>query len=116
MTSSNISSIREHVAQARGLLLTPEPDFTQVMPQLQAAAEGLQALAKAAPLDSGARARWKSEVAALRGDLRRLAALAQSGEEFMRGWGRVLGTGTYSPDGALQPLGGVLTHKVSVEG
>jgi hypothetical protein len=114
---ATIEEIRKRVDAARRALLEPTPDFAQAIPALTRAIDDMQALQSVpAPTGEWERAVWKRDLSQLRQEIARVAALAEHGETFMRGWRQMLGTGTYSPTGALDPLEGVAAHHVSCEG
>ncbi len=103
---SSIASIREQVAAARVAMLEPGADLTGVLQTLQSAAEELRQAGPETP---------REELEGLRLELAGAAKLARNGEEFWRGWGRLLGLDPgYSSDGALAAV--PTTSRIAVQG
>lgn len=103
---SKIASIRERVAAARVAMLEPGADLTGVLQTLQSAAEDMRQLGSEAS---------REEFEGLRLELTRAAKLARNGEEFWRGWGRLLGLDPgYGADGALAAV--LPASRIAVEG
>jgi hypothetical protein len=80
MTPSSSNSVRGRLERVRRLLLHPDADLAGVLEELEAAAEELRALDLP-----------PAEMEAVRAELARVKALAKNGEEFWRGWGRLVG-------------------------
>lgn len=81
------------MAAARGAMLEPGANLTGVLDELQGAAAELQLVGLETP---------RAEMDALRLELAGIAKLAHNGEEFWRGWGRLLGLEPgYTAGGAL---------------
>jgi hypothetical protein len=58
-----------------------------------------------------------AEIAALRAELQQLQHLVRHGEEFWRGWARVLGLDTgYTPGGGPGAMEGTMASRLSVKG
>ena len=106
MTPSSIVSIRAKVAQARTSLLEPGANLTSVLLALESAATELRELGANTPI---------CDLEALRLDLARVAKLARNGEDFWRGWGRLLGLEpAYTSEGLLAVE--ALTSRIVVQG
>lgn len=87
-------------------MLEPGADLTGVLQTLQSAAEEMRRLEPQAS---------REELEGLRLELARAAKLAGNGEEFWRGWGRLLGLDPgYGADGALASARA--TSRIAVEG
>jgi Lon protease-like protein len=123
MTHCAPDEIRRQVTAVRaGLTGAGEPDFAAQIQALEAAAAQLQALARRwaeAPPGETERAELRAEISALETELRRLARLVEAGDEFWRGWARLLGLDTgYTPAGIAAPLlaPGAAARRLTVKG
>jgi hypothetical protein len=109
MTHSATHEIRGRLAGVRAALTGgAQPDFAAQMGVLAAAAAQLQDLARGwqqAPPAGPERAAVRAELEALEAELGRLKHLVDAGEEFWRGWARMLGLDTgYTAAGVEAPL------------
>ena len=117
MTPSSIASVRELVAQSRAALLEPGADLTGPILGLELAVYHMRELEGSVPADSSERALLQTDLENLRLELRRVERLARSGEDFWRGWGRLLGLEPgYTQAGVLAPLPEQASARIAVTG
>ena len=123
MTRSDIRKIREDVSGMRTALTAPDPgEIAAQMVGLEAALRQLRDWRGSdAPENPEDRALLRAELEALSSELKRTERLIQSGDEFWRGWARLIGMDTgYTPSGlpglieATTPARGAV--RVNVEG
>jgi hypothetical protein len=87
------------VGLARAALLAPQPDLASVLLELGSAAEEMGSLGPETAPDTA-----MPELDALRLVLAGVAKLARNGEDFWRGWGRLVGLEPgYTQGGAPVP-------------
>ncbi len=117
MTPSSIASIREQVAQSRAALLEPGADLTGPILGLELAVHHMRKLEVSLPADLAERTLLKADLENLRLELRGAEQLARNGEDFCRGWGRLLGLEpAYTQAGVLAPLPEPSSARIAVTG
>jgi hypothetical protein len=123
MTRSDIRKIREDMSGVRVALTAPDPgEIAAQMVGLESAVRQMSEWAgKGGPADPEERALLRAELEALQGELRGTERLIENGEEFWRGWARLLGMDTgYTPSGLPGVLEATsprrLPARVEVEG
>lgn len=102
MTRSDIRKIRNDVSGMRAALTSPDPgEIAAQMVGLEAAVRQLGEWERSgAPESPEERALLRAELEALSAELKRTERLIQNGDEFWRGWARLIGMDTgYTPSG-----------------
>ena len=117
MTRSDIRKIRDDVSGMCAALTAPDPgEIAAQLVGLEAALRQMDAWqATCGEPTEEDRELLRAELEALRQDLKRTELLVRNGEEFWRGWARLLGMDTgYTPSG--MPAMAEATSRVKVEG
>jgi hypothetical protein len=97
-------------------------DLTGSILALELAVSQMRDLEEAAPqmrltIDPAERALLKADLDALRLDLRRVEGLARNGEDFWRGWSRMLGVEPgYTASGVVAPSTDQPSTRIAVTG
>ena len=121
MTRSDIRKIRDDVSGMRAALTAPDPEeIAAQMVGLEAAVRQLSEWertgADADGCDAESRALLRAEFEALRLDLKRTERLVRNGDEFWRGWARLLGMDTGYTPGGMPVEAEIRSSRVKVEG
>lgn len=101
MTRSEIQHVREEVAGMCDALTSPDPgEIAAQLVGLDQALRQLSAWQNGAEFNEEDRGVLRAELEALQADLQRTERLVRNGEDFWRGWARLLGMDTgYTPSG-----------------
>jgi hypothetical protein len=119
MTHSDIRKIRDDVSGVCAALTAPDPgEIAAQMVGLEAAVRQLSEWERCGVQDAQEEnALLRAELEALQQDLQRTERLIRSGDEFWRGWARLLGMDTgYTPSGMPGVIEATSRSRVEVEG
>ena len=124
MTRSDIRRIRDDVSGVCAALTAPDPgEIAAQMVGLEAAVRQLSDWERGGVqggevhIGEEERALLRTELEALRLDLKRTEHLIRNGDEFWRGWARLLGMDTgYTPSGMPGVIEATSRSRVEVEG
>ncbi len=119
MTHSDIRKIRDDVSGVCAALTTPDPgEIAAQMVGLDAAVRQLSEWERSGVQDGEEeRGLLRAELEALQSELRRTEHLIRNGDEFWRGWARLLGMDTgYTPSGLPGVIQATSRSRVKVEG